>query len=171
MNGRLKRETIFNIVRHGIFLLVLFIIQAMILPWISLPWTGALPLVLVVAAAGISHLEGRINGAIFGLVAGMLCDVALGKPTITMTIVLTVAGFISGYFGETLFSRRMLSYLFWCLAILILASFVQMFSSLFFTDIPKTALLITAGMQIATSMLVALPLYPIIKWIARKTQA
>jgi len=107
---------------------------------------------------------------ILGLFCGILCDVALGRPTTVFTVTLTVVGLFFGYLGETVLSRRFPSYLICCLGALIVASCVQMFAPLFFDKVQFMPLLWTAAMQIVTSMICAVVLYPFIKWISRRSR-
>ncbi len=167
MLSKIRRETVLNIVYNGIFLLVLYVLQAGVFPWFL---TGAVPLVLVVAAAGLSHFTDSGRGAILGLFCGILCDTALGKPTIVYTVTLCIIGMFFGYLGETILSRRFPSYMICCIGALIIASFVQMFAPLFFDKVPFMPLLMTAVMQIVTSVVCAVVLYPVIKWISRKSR-
>lgn len=167
MLSKIRRETVLDIVYNGIFLLVLYVLQAGVFPWFA---GGAVPLVLVVAAAGMSHFTDSGRGAVLGLFCGILCDVALGRPTTVFTVTLTVVGLFFGYLGETILSRRFPSYLICCLGALIVASCVQMFSPLFFDKVQFMPLLWTAAMQIVTSMICAVVLYPFIKWISRRSR-
>ena len=167
MFTRIKRETIINIVRHGVYLLVLYVLQAAVLPWFGF---GFVPVLLAVGAAGVSHFENGENGAVFCLFSGLLCDIALGRPTVVFTVALTIIGLLSGWLGETLFSRRFPSYMLCCLMTMIIVSFIQMFSHLFFRGAPIGPLLITAALQTAASLLLAVPMYPVAKWLARSAR-
>ena len=166
MFGRLKRKTVMNIVRHGIFLLVLYTLQAAVFPWFG---KGGIPVLLAVAVVGVSLFEDREDGAVFGLFAGILCDIAMGKPLIVFTVTLTVVGYLSGYLGETLLSRRFPSYMLCCFVTMVIVSFIQLFSLLFFYGESPGRLLITAAVQTGTSLICAVPVYPIVKWLARRS--
>ena len=167
MLSKIRRETVLDVVYNGIFLLVLYVLQAGVFPWFA---GGAVPLVLVVAAAGMSHFTDSGRGAVIGLFCGILCDVALGKPTTVYTVTLCIVGLLFGYLGDTILSRRFPSYLICCLGALIAVSFIQMFAPLFFDKVPMRSLLATALVQIATSMVCAVVLYPVIKWMARRSR-
>ncbi|MBQ8830381.1 MAG: hypothetical protein IJ017_02135 [Oscillospiraceae bacterium] len=167
MLSKIRRETVLDIVYNGIFLLVLYVLQAGVFPWFA---EGAVPLLLVIAAAGLSHFTDSGRGAVLGLFCGILCDVALGRPTIIYTVTLSIIGLFLGYLGDTILSRRFPSYLICCLGALVVVSFVQMFALLFFEDVAIFPLLITAVIQIVTSMVCAVLLYPVIKWISRKSR-
>lgn len=165
MFNKIKRETIFNIVYYGVFLLVMYILQASVFPWFA---PGAVPLLLVIACAGLSHFADSGTGAVLGLCCGILCDVALGRPTVVCTVILTVIGLVMGYLGETIFSRRFPSYMLCCIAAVMAVSFVQMFEFLFFEDVPFFRLIATAALQTLTSCVCAVPLYPIIKKLSSR---
>ena len=109
MSKTKRRDIIMNIVRHGILLLVLYILQGLVFPWFR---TGAVPLLLCVVVAGVAHFEGSGNGGVFGMFAGMLMDLSLGKPLLVFTLAYTVMGIVMGALGETLFTRRFISYIF-----------------------------------------------------------
>ena len=69
-------------------------------------FSGAVPLLLVVAAAGLSHFTDSGTGAVLGLFSGLLCDISLGRPTAVYTVTLCVIGLVLGYLGDTILSRR-----------------------------------------------------------------
>lgn len=163
MLSKIKRETVVNIVYHGIFLLVLYVLQGAVFPWFI---SGAVPLLLVVAAAGLSHFTDSGTGAVLGLFCGLLCDISLGRPTAVYTVTLCVIGLVLGYLGDTILSRRFPSYMLCCVAALIVVSFVQMFDLLFFDDVSVFPLMKTAVMQTLTSLVCAVVLYPVIKRMA-----
>lgn len=164
MIGKIKRDFVFNIIRHAVFLLVLYIIQAEILPWFG---TYAIPPILVIGTVGIAHLEGSFPGAVFGLFAGMLMDSALGRPILTFTVALTLIGILIGWLGENYLSLNMPAYLICCLAALLVCTVLQVFSLLFYSDAGMFSLLFTSLLQIITGLIAALPLYPVSKWLAR----
>ena len=72
--------------------------------------------------------------------------------------------------GETIFSRRFPSYMLCCLAALIAVSFIQMFSLLFFEKVSPMPLVMTAAMQIVTSMVFAVIMYPAVKKLSHSRQ-
>ena len=165
---KLKRKNaILSVVQYGLLLLVLYILQGLIFPWFM---TGFVPLLLCSAVAGVAHFEGSVKGGVFGLFAGILMDLSLGKPLIVFTIMLTVMGLVIGALGESLLTKRFISYIFSNIVTLIIAAFVQMFSLLFFTDASVWHLVLTAVLQTVISLIFAAPLYPIIKRMALKKQ-
>lgn len=159
------RKTVLNIAYHGIFLLILYFLQAAVFPWIG---NDAIPLLLVIAAAGLSHFTGSGTGAVIGLFCGILCDVALGKPTVVYTVFLSILGLLMGYLGETVLSRRFPSYILCCFTALVLSSFIQMFDLLFFAGASYLHLLWTAILQTIVSLICAVPMYPVIKKLSRQ---
>ena len=149
--------------KYGILLLVLYILQGLVFPWFRL---GLVPLLLCSAVAGVALFEGSVKGGTFGLFAGILMDLSLGKPLIVFTLVFTAMGLLLGILGEALFTKRFISYIFSNIIILLVTAFIQMFSLLFFTMASVWHLILTAVLQTVVSLIFALPLYPIIRRIA-----
>jgi rod shape-determining protein MreD len=76
------------------------LLQLTVLPLLHLP--GAVPNVVAVTVVAIGFCTGTIRGAIVGFCAGLLLDLAppsIGTVGIT-ALVLVVAGFAAGWFGD-----------------------------------------------------------------------
>lgn len=162
-----RKNLILDIVQYGVLLLVLYILQGLVFPWFR---TGIVPLLLCSAAAGAAHFEGSVRGGVFGLFAGILMDLSLGKPLLVFTLTLTIMGLLLGILGEAFFTKRFISYIFSNIIILVVAAFIQMFSLLFFSTVSVWHLIFTAIMQTIVSLIFAVPLYPIMKRIALRKQ-
>lgn len=165
MFGKIRHKTVLNIVHHGIFLLILYIIQAEIIPWMGI---GVVPMLIVVAAAGLSHFTDSGRGAVLGLACGVLCDIAFGKATIVYTVTLSIIGLVLGYLGETVLSRGLPSYILSCFGALLVTTFIQMFELLFFDHISLLRLFLTAAVQIVVSLICAVLLYPVIRKLSQR---
>jgi rod shape-determining protein MreD len=76
------------------------LLQSTVLPLLHLP--GAVPNVVTVTVIAIGFCTGSVRGAIVGFAAGMLLD--LTPPSIATlgitALVLVLAGFIAGWFGQ-----------------------------------------------------------------------
>lgn len=160
MFGKTKKAFGMTLLRHGLLLLVLYLLQTAVLPWFS---RLAMPLLLVVATAGVAHAEGPFSGALCGLFAGMLTDSAMGKPLIAFTLLLPLLGFLLGWLAETLLTRNFLAYLACCAGATLACSAYQLISPLFFSHAPLHALLGTLLLQLLLSMAAAAILYPFIR--------
>ena len=90
---------------------------------------GVKPLILPVAVIGIGF-SAAASGRVFGIFAGILCDVAFVTAPL-FTIALPVVGVGSGLLSEYALLKNLLSYLITSLLGLFLISFLQMFPFLF----------------------------------------
>jgi rod shape-determining protein MreD len=152
---------------HIIFLFTIYVLQSMVFTYI--PINGIVPLLLPVAVAGIAVFEGASRGGGYGLLAGMLCDISFNQPIAEMTVFLTLVGITIGALSETIMAKGFPSFFICCLSTLILTSFVQMFSLLFFDRIDVSVLLETAYKQTAYSMIFTFPIYFVVRALGRRT--
>lgn len=165
MFRKIERTTIMNILRCGLFLVILYLIQGVIMPWFSFGWT---PLLFVPAAVGIGLFTDSGTGAFFGIFAGVFCDFALSRPTIVFTVALTLIGLFTGYLGDTVISKRFVPFVSMCLVFLLAAWFIQVFPLIFFKGTPLKPLLPSAILQLLTSLICSAVMYPVLKRLARK---
>ena len=75
--------------------------------------------VLVVA---IGLFEGGFWGGMFGLLAGLFCDMATSDTTVFYTVVLAAEGFLAGLLTAVYINRRFYSYMILSLAALTLTA-------------------------------------------------
>ena len=86
-------------IRAGVLVLLAAIVQVSILAPISI--LGGTPDVLLVLLVCLALLRGSIAGAVAGFAGGLLVDIAtLGTLGVT-ALLLTVAGYWAGRYGET----------------------------------------------------------------------
>lgn len=86
-------------VKAGVLLFVAAVLQASIMPSISL--LGATPNLLLVTLLSIALLRGAVFGALCGFFAGLLLDTAtLGTLGLT-SLLLTIGAYWIGRYGET----------------------------------------------------------------------
>ena len=156
----------FVLIAHILFILVVYIFQAMIFTYISID--GIIPILLPIAVVGIATFEGSSSGGGYGLLAGMLCDVSFNQPVIVMTVVLTLVGIFVGVLSETVMARGFPTFILCCLGALILTSFVSMFSLLFFSGVDSSALLIIGLKQTLYSMIFAFPIYFVVRSLGHR---
>ena len=77
-----------KVIRYGLYLFVIYLIQAEVMTYIRLMRTT--PLLLPMAAVGVAMFETPEKAGVLGLFAGMLCDVSFNEPAIKFTLLLTV---------------------------------------------------------------------------------
>lgn len=157
------------LIAHIIFIVIIYIFQAMVFTYI--PINGIFPILLPIAVVGIATFEGGSRGGGYGLLAGMLCDVSFNQPVIVMTVVLTCVGIVVGILSETVMARGFPTYFLSCIGALILTSFVPMFSLVFFTGVEFSALIRTGVLQTLYSVIFTLPIYPIVRALGRRVSA
>jgi len=166
---KFNKNAVLSPALHALLLLVVYILQAEVFSYIRI--FGYTPALLPLAAVAVGMLEGCQRGSIFGLFAGIFCDISFNQPAATMTLTLTLLGLFAGYLGETVVRRGLLA-LFVCgFGALMLTAFIQMFGQLFFENTPAGPLLLTALCQALCSLIFVLPLYWAVGYIARRTRA
>lgn len=164
-----KGQATAAVVLHAVYLLTVYILQSLVLPHFRV--INSVPLLLPLAAVGIALFEGGTKGGVFALFAGILCDLSFNQPTIMFTVILTVIGILVGFLAETVVARGFPAYVALCAAALIIVTFVQMASLLFFAGAAQTVLLKTAAIQIVYSLVFTLPLYFISRALGKSAQA
>lgn len=159
----------FVLIAHIVFIVVIYILQAMVFTYF--PVSGVVPVLLPIAVAGIATFEGSSSGGGYGLLAGMLCDISFNHPVIVMTVTLTLTGIVVGVLSETVMARGFPTFFLSSLAALILTAFVSFFSLLFFNGVDMTALLKTAAAQTIYSMIFSFPIYFFVRALGRRASA
>jgi hypothetical protein len=152
-----RRIVIVGFLLHALMLTVMYIVQSFVFTY--LPPTGIRPLLLPLGVAGVAVFEGSTRGGLFGLFAGMMCDISFNQPIAVLTVLFTMFGLAAGFLADIIMARGFPSYIACCIAILAMTAFTQMFTLLFFEKIPAYALLNTAALQILHSLVFAIPVY------------
>ena len=160
-----RGRIVFKVIMHIVFLLVVYILQALVFPYI--PMQGFMPLLLPVAVVAIAMFEGGVWGGVFGLFAGMLCDNACNMPTIAFTLLLTGAGLAVGFAAQTVLARGFPSCAAAAGAVLIISSAVQLFWCVFFEGASVIPLLFGLIVQVIVSLIFTLPIYFIARALGR----
>ena len=166
---RERKQTVRTVIIYAVFLIIVYILQAEVFTRIRI--LGCIPALLPLAAVGVAMLEGSGRGSVFGLFAGIFCDVSFNQPAALMTLTLTLVGWIVGRLAETVVRRGFLAFIVVSFCALLLVSFVQMFGQLFFEHAPAGALLKTALGQTLVTLIFTLPMYPVLKYLSKKTRA
>ena len=165
-----KRDLLISIFLHALLLVVVYVFQGVILPFMRL--NGLVPLLLPIAGAGVALYEGRDTGGIVGLFAGILCDVSFNQPAGTFTVLLTLTGLIIGTLADTVILRGFVTYYLSCTTVLIISAFVQMFPLIIspFQSIPVQSLISTAIQQTIYSLIFALPIWFFVRALGKYTE-
>jgi len=163
-----RRTLIVSICLHALLLMIVYIFQSMIFPYLRL--AGLAPLLLPIVSTGVAVYEGRYAGGIMGIFAGILCDVSLLQPTGVFTVMLTLTGLLIGTLADTVIMRGFVTCFLSCAAVLSLAALVQMFPLVFFEDVPPSLLWGTALWQTVYSLIFVLPIWIPVRALGKRAQ-
>ena len=164
-----KRWTlIVLIILHAMLLVIAYILQGMIFPYLR--FFGLVPLLLPIASTGVAVYQGSFAGGVVGIFAGILCDVSFNEPAGTFTVLLTFTGLFIGVLADTVMARGVVVYFISCVVVLAASAFVQMFPLLFFQDVSPRPLLTMALRQTVYSLIYAVPIWFFVRALGKWTQ-
>ena len=147
------------------FLILLYILQAMVFPYLTI--FGVKPLILPVAVMCASLFDGSVRGGVFGLGAGMLCDLSFNQPAIQFTLLLTVLGLTAGYLFNTVMSTGFPAFLICTAAALFICAMVQAFPIMVYQGAEFLPVLRVTAIQTLYSSVFTVPLYYTVRSISR----
>jgi cell shape-determining protein MreD len=151
---------------YALCLLITMTVQGSLLSRISI--LGAKPMIVPVIVVAMGLFEGGLWGGVFGLIAGVLCDLASSDTVVTFTIVLAAEGFLAGLMGHTLINRRCLSCVILCVLGLLLLAVCQIVPLWIYKGASIAALGSTALLQTAWSAPFSVPAYLACKAVATR---
>ena len=149
-----------------LLLLLLYFLQADVFPHLRV--LGVCPLLLPAAAVGFGLFGSGLTGGLWGLAAGLLCDLSL-DGSCAFTVLLCCAGFLAGFLGEFVMARGLPSYLLLTAATLFCGVLTRVLP-LVFAGVRPVPLLISLGVELGYSLLLALPLYPLLRAFGRSRE-
>lgn len=164
--GGTKFHIVLRSIGYSLLLMVCFVLQDSVFS--NFPIWGVKPLIMPVCCAAIALAEGMVRGGAFGIVCGVLCDIAMGSPPIGFTLLLTLLGLGIGWLGDRLMGRNLLTLLIFSLLSLLLCAFFQIFNLWAFGGAPLGALMKIVLMQTLYSLLFVLPLDGIVRRSAKR---
>ena len=157
-----------SIVFHALLLVVVYVLQGMVFPYVR--FFGLVPLLLPIVSTGAAVYQGRIAGGIIGLFAGILCDISFIQPVGVFTVVLTIAGVFVGYLADTVMARGFATYIISCAVVLSISAFAQIFPLMFFANVASTPLLTLGLRQTIYSLLYAVPIWVFVRGLGIRAQ-
>jgi len=165
-----KQILIISILLHTLLLVVVYVFQGMIFPFMRL--NGLVPLLLPIASTGVALYEGRDTGGITGLFAGILCDVSFNQPAGVFTVLLTLTGLIVGTLADTVVLSGFVTYYISCAAVLMISAFVQMFPLMLLPDYNMSilSLISVAIQQTIYSLILALPIWFFVRALGKRAE-
>ncbi len=87
-----------SIIRNAVLLLILILIQKSLVWFISLSQLNIAPDFVIIALVYIGVREGKISGAVYGFIAGLLLDILSGSFLGLLALSYTISAFIAGFF-------------------------------------------------------------------------
>lgn len=147
-------------VLRALILLLLYVLQTDVFTHLRIG--GLCPLALPLAAVGFGIFDGGLKGGLWGLVAGILCDLSVGG-SFAFTITLTLIGFFSGFLSEFILAKGFPSFLTLSIAALLLCSFMQAFPAVAYAGVAIADGALGVLIQSAYSLIFVLPVY----WASR----
>lgn len=150
-------------------LLVLLFFQDAVFARLGL--MGVKMLFIPAACVAVSLFEGGFRGGLFGLLAGVLCDLTFPENTLLFTVLFPAVGFVSGLAAEFWLSRSFTAYLTTAGAALLFTALAQMVRVILVEPGSLPACLLTALLQAVWSMPMAAVCYAVMRWIHRRWKA
>ncbi len=147
-----------------LLLLLLYFLQADVFPHLRV--LGVCPLPLPLAAVAIGLFEGGLTGGLWGLLAGVLCDLATGN-SFAFTLLLCCAGFFAGFLGEFIMARSLPSLLLLGAVAELLSGLILQVPVLLAGSAPAASLALSLGVGILYSLLFTLLVYPAVRGLSR----
>jgi cell shape-determining protein MreD len=163
MNIKKRWAGIVTIILYAALLIVVYIFQSMIFPFMRI--AGLVPLILPIVSTGIAVSRGRMAGGVSGLFAGMLTDLSFNQPLALFTVILTLAGVGVGAMADTVIAKRFGTYFLSCVAVLAFCAIVQLSPLLIFGAAPILTLFNTALWEIVYSLVFTIPIWLAIRRI------
>jgi len=163
-----RRTLIVSIAYHALLLMIVYIFQSMVFPYLRL--AGLAPLLLPIVSTGVAVYEGRYAGGIMGLFAGILCDISFLQPTGVFTVLLTITGLLIGTLADTVITRGFVTFFLSCIAVLSVSALIQMFPLVFFAGVPPRLLWGTALWQTVYSLIFAIPIWFPVRSLGKRAQ-
>jgi hypothetical protein len=128
-------------------------------------------MLLPLAVVGIGLFEEGLWGGIWGIAAGVLCDISMADSFLLFTVTLTVIGFFTGFFSEFIIARGFPSFFVLSVISLILIALLQMFKYLVFYKVDFMLLSKVALYQTLYSAIFIIPVYYPVRRVTRRTRA
>ena len=159
MKIKKRRAAVLSIILYAALLLVVYIFQSMIFPFIRI--AGLVPLILPIVSTGIAVFGGRFAGGVSGLFAGIFTDLSFNQPLALYTVILTLAGVGVGTMADTAFAKKFGTYFICCVAVLAFCAIAQLLPHLIAGSAPVLTLFNMALWQTVYSLIFTIPI-----WIA-----
>ena len=153
---------------YALCLLVTLTLQNALFGQIAILGVKAMFVPALIVAIGL--FEGGFWGGLFGMAAGMFCDMASTDTTVLYTILLAAEGFLAGMLTAVYINRRFYSYMILALGALALTALCCIIPLWIYHGADIAALLRTGALQVAWSIPFAVPAYFACKAVAERDE-
>ena len=157
MNIKKRWAGIVTIILYAALLVVVYIFQSMIFPFMQI--AGLVPLILPIVSTGIAVSGGRMAGGVSGLFAGIFTDLSFNQPLALFTVILTLAGVGVGTVADTIFAKKFGTYFIACVAVLVFCALVQLMPHLIAGSAHILTLFNWALWEIVYSLIFTIPIW------------
>lgn len=123
------------------------------------------------AVTAVGFQEGGFRGGLYGLLAGVLCDMTYSENTVLFTILFPALGFASGLAADYMMNRTYVAYLFSAAVCLLITGLAQSMRVLVLHPGAVIGCAILAVGQMIVSMPIAALLYFPVEQIASRFEA
>ena len=148
---------------YALALLPVWFLESCVLGWI--PFPGAGPMLLPLAAVAVAVLEGSVAGAGFGLAVGVLCDAVYVGGAGGWTVGLALLGAAAGTAARYALRQSLAGCLLCSLGGLAVIDGVRMIWRLLRGAASLPAMAAVALPEVGWSMLFVFPVYALFLWV------
>jgi len=164
-----KKAITISIILHALLLILVYVFQGVIFPFVR--FSGYVPLLLPVVVTGIALYEGRYVGGLSGLFAGILCDISFNQPVGTFTVFLTIVGLGIGTLSDIVVLSGFITFYVGSAAVLIISAFIQMLPIIALpNNISTGELMGTAIWQTVYSLVLAFPIWLLVRALGKRAE-
>lgn len=132
-----------------------------------IPIFGVKAMIIPAVIAAIGLFEDGLWGGIFGIAAGLCCDMASIGTTVLMTVVFALIGFLSGLLTQLYINKKLYSYVILALLALLLLALVQTVPLWIYSGARLSALVKTGLLQSVWSIPFSIPAYYACRAVSR----
>ncbi|MDR0858951.1 MAG: hypothetical protein LBN97_07970 [Oscillospiraceae bacterium] len=156
----------FAVLKGTIFLLVLYLLQTGVFTHLRI--NDVVPLLLPAGAVAIALIRTDQSGGVWGLLAGLLCDMSVGDSPLMCTLFLGAAGLSASYLAQYFLARTFLTFIAVTGLTLILLAAVQMAPLIIFAGVNVRVLLPVAVLQTLYSLALSAAVWPLAQAMVSK---
>jgi hypothetical protein len=149
---------------HLGLLILLYVLQTDVFTRLRID--SVCPMLLPIAAVGFGLFEGGLRGGLWGIAAGIFCDISAGTNFL-FTIYLCAVGFTAGFLSEFVMARGFPSFFVMNAVALPFGALLQIFPLIVYHNAPPAPLFISLLIQAAYSMIFVIPVYFLVRRAAR----